>query len=119
MHAMVERDHRIGDVFLEPLAREHLFAAFGGDDRGDAAVTHPAEQPAQLGTQDAGVLQAAKQGFDGVEHHALRADLLDGVIEPHEQPFEVVFAGFLDLAAIDVDVVDDAVSSARPAPSRS
>ena len=107
MHAMVERDHRVGDVFLETLAREHLLAAFGGDDGGDAAVAHPAEQPPQFGAQDAGVLEAAKQGFDGVEHHALGADLLDGVFEAHEQALEIVFAGFLDLAAIDVDVVDD------------
>ena len=42
-----------------------------------------------------------------VEHDALGADLLDGVFEPHEQAFEVVFAGLLDLAAIDVDVVDE------------
>ena len=71
------------------------------------AVAQPAEQAPQLGAQDAGVLEAAKQGFDGVEHHALGADLLDGVFEPHEQALEIVFAGFLDLAAIDVDVVDD------------
>ena len=71
------------------------------------AVAQPAEQPAQFGAQDAGVLEAAEQGFDGVEHHALGADLLDGVFEAHEQAFEIVFTGLLDLAAIDVDVVDD------------
>ena len=70
------------------------------------AVAQPAEQPPQLGAQDAGVLEAAKQGFDGVEHHAFGADLLDGVLEPHEQALEIVFAGFLDLAAVDMDVVD-------------
>ena len=107
MHAMVERDHRVGDVFLETLAREHLLAALGRDDRGDAAVAHPAEQAPQLGAQDAGVLETAKQGLDGVEHDALGADLPDRVVEPHEQSFEIVFAGFLDLAAIHVDVVDD------------
>ena len=31
VHAMVERDHRVGDVFLETLAREHPFATFGRD----------------------------------------------------------------------------------------
>ena len=32
---------------------------------------------------------------------------LHGVLEPDEQAVEVVFAGLLDLAALDVDVVDD------------
>ena len=60
-------------------------------------------------------LRPPNKRFDGVEHHALGADLLDGVFEAHEQALEIVFAGFLDLAAIDVDVVDDELSSARPA----
>jgi hypothetical protein len=72
----------------------------------------PAEQAAQLGAQDARVLEPAEQRFDGVEHHAPGADLLDGVVEAHEQALEVVFAGLLDLGAVDVHVVDRAAFSA-------
>ena len=78
-----------------------------GHHGGDLAVAQPAKQPAQLGAQDAGVLEPAEQRFDGVEHHALGADLLDRMIEPHEQTLEIVFTGFLDLTAVDVDVVDE------------
>jgi hypothetical protein len=37
---------------------------------------------------------------------AFGAHLLDHAVEPHEQALEVVFAGLLDLAALDVDMVD-------------
>ena len=57
-----------------------------------------------------------------VQHDALGADRVDGVAEPDEQAFEVVLAGLLDLAALDVDVVDaselpSAISSSRSKPS--
>jgi hypothetical protein len=42
-----------------------------------------------------------------VQHHPLRADALDGVIQPDEQSLEVVVAGFLDLAAVQLHVVYD------------
>ena len=41
-----------------------------------------------------------------VQHHALGADLVDHRVEADEQPFQVVLAGLLDLAALDVDVID-------------
>ena len=37
---------------------------------------------------------------------ALGADGIDRVIQPDEQPFQVVLAGLLDLTALDVDVVE-------------
>ena len=47
------------------------------------------------------LLKPGEQRLDGVEHHPLGADRVDGVAEPDEQPFEVVLAGLLDLAALD------------------
>ena len=49
---VVEQDHAVGDVLLQALAGERALAALAGDDRGDALVLEPAEQPAQLGAQD-------------------------------------------------------------------
>ena len=51
-------------------------------------------------------VQPAEQRLDRVEHDPLGADRIDRVAEPDEQPFEIVFAGLLDLAAVDLDVVD-------------
>jgi hypothetical protein len=83
-----------------------MTAALGRHDGGDLVVAQPAEQAAQLGAQNSEILETAEQGLDGVEHHAPGADLPDGMFEAHEQAFEIVFAGFLDFAAIDVHVVD-------------
>ena len=52
-------------------------AALAGDDRGDALVLEPAEQPPQLGAQDRLIREAAEQRLDRVEHDALRADRVD------------------------------------------
>ena len=103
---MVQEDDAVGDVFLEALARERVDAALAGDDRGDAALLQPGEQPPQLGAQHAGVAQSGEQRFDRVEHDAARADRAQRVIEADEEAFEVVFPGLFDLRALDPDVFD-------------
>ena len=45
--------------------------------------------------------QPAEQRLDRVEHDALGADRVDRVAQADEQPFEIVLAGLLDLAALD------------------
>ena len=50
--------------------------------------------------------KAGKERLDGVEHHPLGADGVDGVTQADEKPFQVVFAGLLDLASLDVHVVE-------------
>src|SRR5206468_3722934 len=101
-----EHDHRVRDVFLEPLARQGTLAALAGDHRRHAAVLEPAEQAAQLGPQDRLVREPREERLDRVEHHATRADRVDRVAEPHEEPLEIVVAGLLDLAALDLDVIE-------------
>ena len=103
---VVEQDHAIGDVLLETVAGERVLAALAGDDRGDAAVLQPAEQAPQLGPEDGVVGEAGEERLDGVEHDPLGADRVDGMAEADEQALEVVLAGLLDLAALDVDEVE-------------
>ena len=105
-HPVVEQDDAVGDVLFEAVAGERALAPLAGDDGGNALVLQPAEQPAQLGAQDALVRQAAEQGLQGVEDDAPGADRVDGVAQADEQPVEVVLAGLLDLAALDLDVVE-------------
>ena len=104
---MVEQDHAVGDVLLQPLPRERPLPALAGDDGGDPFVLQPPEQPLQLGAQDRLIVEAAEERLDGVEHHALGADAVDGVGEPDEETAEVVLAVLLHLAALDLHVVDD------------
>ena len=81
-------------------------AALAGDDRCDAAVGEPLEQPLDLGADDDLVLEGREEDLDGVEDDALGADGVDLGAEPHEQALEVVLAGLLHLAALDADVVE-------------
>ena len=74
---VVQQDDAVGDVFLQAVAGERALAALAGDDGRDALVLEPAEQPAQLGAQDAGVGQAGEQRLDGVQHDPLGADGVD------------------------------------------
>ena len=50
------------------------------------------------------IRQSGEQRLERIEHDALGADRVDRVLEPDEQSFQIVFAGLLDLAALDVDV---------------
>ena len=105
-HSVVEQDHRVRHVLLEPLSRQRPLAALAGDQGGDALVLEPAKQPAQLGPKDARVRQAREQRLDRVEHDTTGADRVDRIAQANEEPLEIVVAGLLDLAAVDADVVE-------------
>ena len=119
--AVVEEDHAVGDVLLEAVAGEGVRAPLAGDDRRHALLLEPAEQAAQLGPEDGLVGQPCEERLDGVEDDALGADRVDRVAEPDEEAVEVVLARLLDLAALDVDVIDGELllseSSFRSKPS--
>ena len=105
-HAVVEQNHAVRHVFFQALAGKGAVAPLGRNDGGHALVLQPAKQPADFGAQHGLVRKARKQRLDGVEHHALGADGVDGVAQADEQAFEVVFAGFFNLGAVDVHVVE-------------
>lgn len=104
--AVIEENHRIRHVLLEPLLRQEAGAALAGNDGRDALVLQPPKQTPQLRPEDAVVLEACKQRLDRVEDDAFGSHRANRVIEPDEEAFEVVFAGFLDLGTLDADVID-------------
>ena len=52
------------------------------------------------------IWQARKERLERVENDTFCSNRVDGVPEPNEQAVKVVFAGFLDLAAFDTDVIE-------------
>ena len=106
LDAIVEQHHTVGDVLLETLPGELALATLAGDDGSQAAILDPTEQPPQLGSEDRNVGQSGEQRLDGVEHDPFSADRVDSVSKSNEQPLEVVLTALLDLAPLDMDVVD-------------
>ncbi len=118
---VVEGDHAVGHVLLEPVAGEGALAPLGGDDGGDAPGLEPGEEPAQLGPELGGVVEGREEHLDGVEHDPLGAHLVDGEADPDEQGLQVVVAGLVDALPLDLDVVDDELAvgaQRRRGPSR-
>ena len=72
--AMIEDDHTIGDVLLQPVAGEGFCAALACDHRGQALILQPAEEAPQFRPQDGMVGDAGEEGLDRIQHHALGAD---------------------------------------------
>ena len=103
---MVEQDHRVRHVFLEALPRQRAAASLTGDHGRHAPVLEPAEQAAQLGSENRLVRETREERFERVEHDATGSDRIDREAEPDEKPFEIVVAGLLDLAALDADVIE-------------
>src|ERR1700722_976844 len=102
---MIERDHAIGHVFFDALARQRPIAALAGDEGCDALYLQPAKQPPQFGPQDRLIVEPGEKRFNRVESDALGADRRNRVLQPNEQALEIIFAGFLDLAAFDGNIV--------------
>src|SRR5262249_41724459 len=86
---------------------QRALAALAGDDRGDALILEPAEQPPELGPQNALIRQPREERLDRVEHDTARADRIDRVAQADEQALEIVVAGLLDLVALDAHVIED------------
>ena len=105
-HAVVEKDHAVRDVLFQPLAGERSFTLFTGDHDRHAAVLEPAEHPAQLGAQHVRIGQTGKERLDRVENDTLGPHGFYRKLKSDEQALKVVFAGFLDLAALDPHIVD-------------
>src|SRR5487761_1411575 len=112
-HPVIEQHHGIRDVLLEPLTRQALAAPLARDDGSQVSVLEPTQEPAQLRTQDVLLREPAEERLNRIEDHDLRTLGRHGVIEPDEQGLEVVFARLLDLAAIDVDVINKQLSRRR------
>ena len=60
----------------------------------------------QLGAHHEPVGEPGEQQLDGVEHHAFRANGIDGVPQPDEQSLEIIFARLQQLGALEVDVIE-------------
>ncbi len=103
---VIQQDDAVGHVLLEAVAGQALLPALGGDDGRHAPVLEPAEEAAKLGPEDGLVRQAREEGLHRVEDDAPRPHGLDGVSEPRKETLEVVLARLLDLASLDVYVID-------------
>src|ERR1022692_1670028 len=107
VYAMVENDHAVRHVLLDPVACEAAVAPLAGHDRGDGPVLEPAEQAAELRSHDCLLLERAEQQLDGVEHDTLRPDTLDGVAEEKEQRLEVELPRLDQLSGGHSEGMDD------------
>ncbi len=65
----------------------------------------------QLGPDARRIRQAAEQRVDGIEHHALRTDAIDGLPQPDEQAFEVEATAFKHLLRVQHDTIHNHLSA--------
>src|SRR5262249_33899992 len=106
LDAMIEQDHAVAHVLLEPMTRELTLAALARHDRGDPSLLQPGEQPTELRAQDGFVREAGEERLDRVENHPSSADGVDRVPEADKEPLEVVLSGLLDLVPLDPNVIE-------------
>src|ERR1700716_4172943 len=106
MDAVIEGYHAIGNILFQSVAGERAFAALSGNHGGETAIFEPPKKTAYFRAQHALIGKTGKHRFQGVGHDALGADGIDGVLEAYEQSFEIVLAGFLNLAGFDVHIIE-------------
>ena len=102
----VKEDDAIGHVFFQAVARQKVLTSFPRDDCCDTLFLQPAEEPPQFGAEDVLVGKGSEEGLHSVQDHPFGANRINGVAQTDEEPLQVVFAGVLDLAPLDVDIVD-------------
>src|SRR6266446_1929243 len=86
-----------GQLALTPLPRH---------DGSHAFVFEPVEEAGQLGPQDSGVRESSEERLNGIQEYPLGTNRINGIAEPHKQPLKVVLPRFLDLTAVQLDVVE-------------
>ena len=72
LHAIIEKDHTIGDIFLETVTSEHTVATLAGDDRSDPFLLQPLNKPNLIAARHG--CRTRRTAFDGVDHDPLGAD---------------------------------------------
>jgi len=50
-YPMVQRDHAIGNIFLQPVARQRVLSRFAGNDSSKPVFFQPLKQPAKFRSQ--------------------------------------------------------------------
>jgi hypothetical protein len=103
---MIKQYDAVGHIFLKAVTGQRAFAAFTGYDSCNPAVLEPSEQPAQFRTQDPVIRQAGEQSLERIQNDSFCANGVDGVTQADKEPFEIVCAGLLDLAPLDMDVIN-------------
>src|ERR1700692_4130527 len=106
-YPVVEQEHAIGNIFFQSVPGENAFAALGGNHRSYSFVFKPAKQPPQFRPQNTLILKSGEQVLDGIQNNALRAYGIDRGSQPYEKAFQIVIAGFINLAAFDTNIIDD------------
>src|SRR5205807_8750091 len=56
----------------------------------------------QFRPQNGFIGQARKQYFNGVQHHPLRPDGVNGAAQPDEQPLQIILTGLFNLTPLDL-----------------
>ena len=98
---MIQQNHAVGDVLLQPMPRQRSFSLLGRHHRRKVAVLQPAEQPPQFRAQDRHIGEPGKERFQRVQNHPLRSHRIHGVLQPDEQALQIVVAGLMNLARLD------------------
>ena len=105
-HTTIEDDDAVRDIFFQSIPRQSAVALFASDDGRDAFFLQPPEQAPQFSAKNGCIAQAGEQALDRVEHHAFCTQCFNGIIEPNENSFEVILAGFLNFVPLNPNVID-------------
>src|SRR5437868_11482219 len=100
---MIERNDAIRNVFLQAVTSQRTFTALAGHDDRDSFFLEPAKEPVERFPHDRMIGQSREEALDRVQHNALRLDAVNGVAKPEEETLEIVFAGLLELVALDLN----------------
>src|SRR5436305_6690574 len=103
---MIENQNAVRYIFFQSVARERAFSHLSRDDGGDTGIFQPVKKAAQFGAHNAVISQAKEEELNGIQKDALGLDLLNGGPQANEQTFKIVFTGFFNLLALNVDVVN-------------
>jgi hypothetical protein len=87
--SLIEHDHAVTDVLVQPVAGQRGVAGLRCDNRGDPQLFEPGEQPAQLPPQDQFVGQAGQEGAEAVEGNTLGSDRLDCGLEVDKKAIQI------------------------------
>ena len=102
---MVEQNHAVGDVLLNPLTSHLAVAAFGGNHGGDSFGLQPAEQATEFRAENVGIGKPGKERLDRIQNYALGAHRVHRAFQADEEPFQIVLAGFVDFTALDANII--------------
>ena len=99
VHPVIQQNDAIGNVLLQAMTGVRVLSRLAGNDGRDFFLLQPSEKSLDLQAKNAGIGEARKERFNGIQNDAFGTNGINGMVQTNEQSLKIKVA-LLNISAI-------------------